>query len=75
VRSAGTHHTQWCDQEIGEISKAANAFRDSAQQSSAAAKARFIPIQAAAKTRADRASQAAAPAVVSGSSPARVRTA
>ena len=29
--SAGSAHTQWCDQEIGDISSAARALSDSAQ--------------------------------------------
>ncbi|MGO8883871.1 MAG: hypothetical protein ACLQI7_09235 [Streptosporangiaceae bacterium] len=29
MSTAGTHHTQCCDQEIGEISKAAKALSES----------------------------------------------
>jgi hypothetical protein len=75
VTRAGTHHTQWRDQETGEISSAANAFSDRARQSSDAASARRIPRQATAATMADSASQAAMTTRVCGSSPARASTA
>ena len=39
VSRAGAHHTQWWDQETGEISTAAKAFSDRARQSSEAASA------------------------------------
>jgi hypothetical protein len=73
--SAGSAHTQWWDQETGDISSAAKAFRDSAQASSAPAMARRMPAQAAASTAADAASHTAVPAGACGSSPARPITA
>src|SRR5712692_8104003 len=75
VRSAGTHHTQWCDQEIGEISSAAKALSANAQQYPVAAKACRIPQQVDTNTTAANASQIAVPAVVCGSIPARATTA
>ena len=75
VSRAGTHHTQWWDQETGEISRAAKAFSDRARQSPEAASARRIPRQATVATTADTTSQVATPASVCGPSPARARTA
>ena len=74
VSIAVSPHTQWCDQEIGETSRAAKALSDSAHASAELARARRMPRQASASTAADSASQAAAPAGVCGSSPARART-
>jgi hypothetical protein len=75
VSRAAAHHTQWCDQDMGEMSRAAKALSDSAQQSCRAASARRMPWHATITTRADSASQAAWPGRVCGSSPARARTA
>src|SRR5215467_9973137 len=75
VSTAGTHHTQWCDQETGEISKVAKALSDSAQQSCDAANAYRIPRQASMTATADSASQAAVPSAVCGPRPARASAA
>jgi hypothetical protein len=40
---AGSAQTQWCDQEIGEISSPANALIESTHTSSAWSRARRIP--------------------------------
>jgi len=57
------------------MSSAAKALSDSARQSCEAARACRMPRHATITTRADSASQAAAPGRVWGSSPARARTA
>jgi hypothetical protein len=57
------------------MSRAAKALSDSARQSCEAASAYRMPRHAATTTMADSISQAAAPARVFGSSPARARTA
>jgi hypothetical protein len=75
VSKPGAHHTQWCDQDTGEMSRAVKAVRTSARQSWSAARARRMPRQATTTTTADNVSQAATPAGVCGSSPARARTA
>ena len=75
VSRAGAHHTQWCDQDTGEMSRAAKALSDSAQQSCPAATACCMPRHATITTKADSASQTAMPSVVCRSSPARARTA
>jgi hypothetical protein len=62
VSTAVSPHTQWCDHEIGEISRHANALRDSAQASADTAKARRMPRQASATTTADSTSHVTAPA-------------
>ena len=74
VSTAVSPHTQWCDHEMGEISRPANALRDSAQASADAASALRMPRQASATTTADRASHVTAPAGECGSSPARAST-
>ena len=71
----GAHQTQWCDQDTGEMSRAANALSDSARPSRQAASACRMPRHAATTTMAESISQAAAPGRVCGSSPARARTA
>ena len=73
--SAGSAHTQWCDQEIGEISSAAKAFSDSAHASAEPASARRMPRQASASTTADIASHVAIPGGECGFRPARASTA
>jgi hypothetical protein len=74
VSTAISPHTQWCDHEMGEISRPASAFRDSAQASADAAKALRMPRQASATTTADRTSHVAVPAGECGSRPARAST-
>src|SRR5262249_40514969 len=74
VNRAGTHQTQWCDQEIGEVSRAAKAFRHRARQAWEAARASCIARHASTATAADNASQTAVTAGECGSSPARART-
>ena len=74
VSTAVSPHTQWWDQETGEISSAAKALSDSAHASAEPARARRMPRQASASTTADSASHAIAPGGVRGSSPARART-
>ena len=75
VSRPGAHHTQWCDQDTGEMSRAANALSTSARQSWSAARARRMPRYATTTTTAESVSQAASPTGVRGSSPARARTA
>ena len=71
---ATSPNTQWCDQEIGEISSAAKALSDNAQALADRASACRMPRQARTPATADSASHAAVPAAECGTTPARAST-